>query len=62
MVAAIERQTELALRRRAFVGDALAAEEEVARYGQVYGGDAALGYFRARAEGHKPARPRKRRL
>lgn len=62
MVKAIERQTELAERRRAFVGGALAAEEEVAQYGLVYDGDEALSYFRARLEGLNPARPRKRRL
>lgn len=62
MVEAIERQTAFAERRRAFVGHALAAEEEVAQYGLVFDGDEALSYFRARVEGRNPARPRKRRL
>jgi predicted transcriptional regulator len=62
MIAAIERQTGLAERRRAFVGHALAAEEEVAQYGLVYDGDEALSYFLARLEGRNPARPRKRRV
>lgn len=62
MVEAIERQTELAERRRDFVDSALAAEQEVAEYGLVYDGDEVLGYLKARLEGRKAARPRKRKL
>jgi predicted transcriptional regulator len=62
MVEAIELQTQLAERRRAFIKSALAAEEEVAQYGLVYDGDEALSYLKARLEGKRPARPRKRKL
>jgi predicted transcriptional regulator len=62
MVEAIELQTQLAERRRAFIGSALAAEQEVAQYGVVYDGDEVLSYLKARLEGKKPARPRKRKL
>lgn len=61
MVEAIELQTQLAERRRAFIGSALAAEQEVARYGLVYDGDEVLSYLKARIEGRKVARPRKRK-
>ena len=62
MVEAIELQTALSERRREFLGDALAAREEVAQYGLVYDGDEVLSYLKARLEGNKPARPRKRKL
>ena len=62
MVDAIELQTALCERRREFFGDALAAREEVAQYGLVYDGDEVLSYLKARLEGHKLARPRKRKL
>ncbi|MBX9961673.1 MAG: hypothetical protein K2Y35_01370 [Burkholderiales bacterium] len=62
MVEAIERQTQYAERRRAFVGAALAAEEEVARYGLVHDGDEVLAYLQARLNGAKAPRPRKRKL
>ena len=62
MVEAIELQTALSERRREFLGNALAAREEVAEYGLVYDGDEVLSYLKARLEGSKPARPRKRRL
>lgn len=62
MVEAIERQTELAERRRAFVDSALTAEQEVAQYGVVYDGDEVLSYLKARLEGKQAARPRKRKL
>lgn len=61
MVEAIELQTQLAERRRAFVGDALAAEQEVAQYGLVYDGDEVLSYLKAKMEGGKVQRPRKRK-
>ena len=62
MVEAIELQTQLAERRRAFIKSALVAEQEVAQYGLVYDGDEVLSYLKARLEGRKPARPRKRKL
>ena len=62
MVEAIELQTALSERRREFLGDALAAREEVAQYGLVYDGDEVSSYLKARLEGNKPARPHKRKL
>ncbi|HEX8010928.1 MAG TPA: hypothetical protein VF814_08340 [Casimicrobiaceae bacterium] len=62
MVEAIEQQTSLSERRREFLGDALAAREEVAQYGLVYDGDEVLSYLKARLEGRKLSRPRKRKL
>lgn len=62
MVEAIELHTALAERRAEFVGSALTAEQEVAQYGLVYDGDEVISYINARLEGHKAARPRKRRL
>jgi len=62
MLEAIEQQTRLAERRRAFVGAALVAEEEVARYGLVHDGDEVLTYLQARLEGRKVRRPPKRKL
>jgi predicted transcriptional regulator len=62
MVEAIELQTQLAERRREFIGSALGAEQEVADYGVVYDGDEVLSYIKARLEGRKAARPRKRKL
>jgi predicted transcriptional regulator len=61
MVEAIEMQTQLAERRREFITSALAAEQEVARYGLVYDGDEVLSYLKARLDGRTPARPRKRK-
>jgi len=62
MIEAIEQQTRLAERRRDFVGAALAAEQEVAQYGLVHDGDEVLAYLKARLEGRKASRPRKRKL
>jgi predicted transcriptional regulator len=62
MVEAIEQQTQLAERRKAFIGSALVAEQEVAQYGLVYDGDEVLSYLKARLEGRKAMRPRKRRV
>ncbi len=53
MVEALELQTGLAVRRSAFVADALLAREEVARCGRVVDADEAFEYLLARAEsGH----------
>jgi len=62
MLEAIEQQTQLAERRRAFVGAALAAEEEVAQYGLVHDGDEVLAYLSARLEGRTTNRPGRRKL
>jgi predicted transcriptional regulator len=62
MVEALARHTDLAERRNAFVGGALAAEEELAQYGLVCDADEALSWFKSRAQGENPARPKKRRL
>jgi predicted transcriptional regulator len=61
MVEAIELHTRLAERRQDFIQSALAAEQEVATYGLVYDGDEVLSYLKARFEGRKVARPRKRK-
>ena len=62
MLEAIELQTQLAERRRAFIKSALVAEQEVAQYGLVYDGDEVLSYLKTRLEGRKATRPRKRKL
>jgi predicted transcriptional regulator len=62
MVEAIELQTQLAERRRAFIKSALVAEEDVVQYGLVYDGDEVLSYLKARLEGRKATRPRKHKL
>ena len=58
MVEAIETQATLAEKRKAFVADALAAEEEVRRTGLVYRADDVHRYIRARASGKKAPRPK----
>lgn len=62
MVDAIEQHTQLAERRRDFVDAALVGEQEVTRYGLVHDGDEVLAYLKARLEGRKATRPRKRKL
>lgn len=61
MVEAIELQTALYERRRGFLADALSAREDVAQYGLVLDGDEVLSYLKARLEGRKVAKPRKRK-
>ena len=58
MVEAIEAQATLAEKRKAFVADALAAEEEVRRTGKVYAIDDVHRYMRALARGKKARRPK----
>lgn len=58
MVEAIETQATLAEKRKAFVADALAAEEEVRQTGLVYRAEDVHRYIRARASGKKAARPK----
>ena len=58
MVEAIETQATLAEKRKAFVDDARAAEEEVERTALVYRAADVHRYIRARASGKKAPRPR----
>lgn len=58
MVEAIETQAMLAEKRKAFLADARAAEEEVERTGLVYRAADVHRYIRARASGKKVPRPR----
>jgi predicted transcriptional regulator len=62
MIEAIEARTELAERRREWIGAALKAEEQVARYGLVYDGDEVLAWMGERLAGHKMDPPAKRKL
>ena len=50
MVDALETQAVLAERRREFVASAIAAEEEVARYGLVYDADEVFSYMKAKLD------------
>jgi len=55
LVEAIERQTALAERRKAFVADALAAREQATASGRAYALEDVRRYYTARAA-DKPAR------
>ncbi|MBU1663775.1 MAG: hypothetical protein KKG92_00025 [Gammaproteobacteria bacterium] len=57
MLEALQAQTELAERRREFVGAALQAEQEVAQYGLVYDADEVFSYLRAKLEGRDAVHP-----
>lgn len=61
MIDAIERQTLLAERRKAFVASALASREETLRTGSAYDAKDVHAYFAARAEGKPARRPRLKR-
>lgn len=58
MVEAIETQATLAEKRKSFIADARAAEEEVERTGKVYALDDVHRYMRALARGKKAGRPK----
>lgn len=58
MVEALQLQTELAERRRAFVQSALLAEQEVAQYGLVYDADEVFSYLRDRLAGQPAHAPK----
>jgi predicted transcriptional regulator len=58
MVEAIETQAMLAEKRKAFIADAHAAEEEVERTGRVYRAADVHRYMRALASGKKARRPK----
>lgn len=61
MVAAIERETELAERRRGFIAEALEARADVARTGLAIDARELHKYLKARAAGERSARPKARR-
>ena len=58
MVEAIERQTSLAEKRRLFLAEADAAEQEMLTTGKGYEGDKVHAYLRARVQGKKAKRPK----
>lgn len=62
MVEALAAQTALAERRREFIATAVAAEQEVAKYGLIYDADEALSYLDARLKGKPAKRPRAKKL
>jgi len=61
MVAAIERETELAERRRGFVDAARAARSDYARTGLGVDARELHAYLKKRASGRRAARPKARR-
>ena len=61
MVDAIEQQTILAERRKAFVADAKTAKEDMNRTGKGYPAEEVHAYMGARAEGKKVSRPKAKR-
>ena len=58
MVEALETQAMLAEKRKAFVADALAAEQEVQKHGLVYRAEDVHRYLRARVAGKKVRHPK----
>lgn len=60
MVSAINQQTELAEKRRAFVESALAARRQFQRDGRYFDWEDVREYFQAKVQGRKAARPRAR--
>ncbi len=58
MIEALDVQASLAEKRKAFIADALAAEQEVRETGVVYRAEDVHRYIRARAAGKNAARPR----
>jgi predicted transcriptional regulator len=61
MVEAIEQQTALAEKRKAFVAAALKAREHAMRTGKAYMLEDVRAYYVARAAGKKARRPRLKR-
>lgn len=57
MIEALQRETELAERRQAFIRDALLSRDEVEEQGLVYDTDAAFSYILDRLEGKPSVRP-----
>jgi predicted transcriptional regulator len=58
LVGAVEQVISQSEKRREFVAEARAAEEEVLHTGKSIPHAAAAAYFKARAEGKNPARPK----
>ena len=58
MIEALQLQTTLAERRRAFVSSAVIAEQEVARYGLVFDADEVFSYLKAKVDGKPVKRPK----
>lgn len=61
MLKAIEHQTALAEKRKAFVADALEARAEFARSGTGYDAREVHAHFRARVGGKRSSRPKAKR-
>ena len=61
MVDAIEQQTTLAERRKAFVASALAARRQALRTGKAYALEDVRSYYAARVAGKTAKRPRPKR-
>jgi predicted transcriptional regulator len=58
MVEALEAETQRSELRRDFVAAALAAEQEVTKYGEVYSLDAVHRYFSDKLAGKSPRKPK----
>jgi predicted transcriptional regulator len=58
MVEALEAETQRSELRRDFVGAALKAEQEVAKYGEVYAMDAVHKYFSDKLAGKSARKPK----
>jgi predicted transcriptional regulator len=58
MVEALEAETRRAEMRRDFINSALKAEQEIARYGEVYSMDAVHRYFSDKLAGKKAKPPK----
>lgn len=61
MVGAIEQQTTLAEKRKAFIAEAVAARHEFERTGKGYALEDVRRYFAARIAGKRARRPRLKR-
>lgn len=61
MVEAIEQQTTLAERRKAFIDSALKARRHALRTGKAYTLEDVKAYYAARATGNRARRPRLKR-
>ncbi len=62
MVEALEAETQRSELRRDFVATALKAEQEVAKYGEVYAMDAVHKYFSDKLAGKSARKPKASRL
>ncbi len=58
MVEALEAETRRAELRRDFVGTALKAEQDIAKYGEVYAADAVHRFFSDKLAGKTVKRPK----